>query len=54
MITAYEHPPIPFRGCDWSATSDDYEPGMPIGYGATEQDAKNNLLELERLMNESH
>lgn len=31
--------PIPERHSDWSATSVDYEPGDPVGRGATEVEA---------------
>jgi hypothetical protein len=44
--TEYVHPPIPFRHFDWSAVDDDtYEPGCPIGYGHTEQEAIDDLME---------
>jgi len=39
IITEREYPPIPSRAFDWSAVTDDYEPGDPIGYGATEGEA---------------
>lgn len=39
IVTDYVNPPIPFRGCDWSATLDGYEPGDLIGRGRTEADA---------------
>ena len=46
IITEYDPPPIPIRLFDWSAIDDDtYEPGCPIGWGATEQEAINDLLE---------
>ena len=46
IITKYDPPPIPIRQFDWSAIDDDtYEPGCPIGWGATEQEAINDLLE---------
>lgn len=38
-------PPIPIRAFDWCATFENYEPGCPIGYGATEQEAIDDLLE---------
>lgn len=41
--TSYDYPPIPWRDFDWSAVEDDYEPGRPIGRGATEQAAIENL-----------
>ena len=37
--------PIPLRQFDWSATEDSYEPGLPVGYGRTEQEAIADLLE---------
>jgi len=43
--THYDPPPIPYRGCDWCATYDGYEPGEPIGYGATEREAVEALEE---------
>jgi hypothetical protein len=43
--TSFEHPPIPIRDFDWSAVTDDYEPGHPIGRGATEAEAIADLKE---------
>lgn len=44
--TNYVYPPIPMRTFDWSAVDDDtYEPGCPIGWGATEQEAIDDLKE---------
>lgn len=44
--TEYVCPPIPVRGCDWSAVDDNtYEPGCPIGWGRTEQAAIDNLID---------
>lgn len=38
-------PWFPVASFDWSAVDDDtYEPGGPIGYGATEQEAINDLM----------
>ena len=45
MRTTFYYPPIPQRGWDWSATSDDYEPGDSIGHGPTEQAAIDDLNE---------
>jgi len=45
IVTSYICPPIPFRNYDWCATYDGYEPGEPIGYGRTEQEAILDLLE---------
>ena len=44
IVTNYIYPPIPLRQFDWSATYDNYEPGCPIGYGSTEQDAIDDLV----------
>jgi hypothetical protein len=43
--TEHLFPPIPDRSHDWCAVDDDtYEPGQPIGYGATEQQAIDDLI----------
>ena len=45
LVTAYDPPPIPPRQFDWSAwDSDTYEPGCPLGFGRTEQEAIDDLL----------
>lgn len=44
--TTHLYPPIPDRRFDWSAVSSNYEPGDPIGYGATEHEAIADLCEL--------
>jgi hypothetical protein len=46
IITRYWPKPIPLRQFDWSAVTDDYEPGDPIGYGRTEAEAINDLAML--------
>jgi hypothetical protein len=44
--TSFEFPPVPSRDFDWCAYDDDtYEPGCPVGWGATEQAAVADLLE---------
>lgn len=45
--TEYDPKPIPRRDSDWLAVDDEtYDgPGAPIGTGATEQDAIDDLLE---------
>jgi len=43
--TEYVFPPIPARTFDWSAALDGYEPGDPLGYGATEIEAITDLLD---------
>tara|TARA_R110000868_G_scaffold41899_6_gene142401 strand:+ start:76 stop:237 length:162 start_codon:yes stop_codon:yes gene_type:complete len=46
IVTSYDPPPIPLRHMDWSAIDDSsYEPGAPIGYGSTEQEAIADLKE---------
>lgn len=45
IVTDFWAKPIPIRQFDWSATFDGYEPGEPHGYGRTEQDAINDLLQ---------
>lgn len=45
IITEHVRPPIPDRNCDWSAVTDNYEPGCPIGRGATEEAAIADLVE---------
>lgn len=38
--TDFVYPPIPARNMDWQAWDDDtYEPGRPLGWGATEAEA---------------
>jgi hypothetical protein len=37
--------PIPDRNSDWCASEDSYEPGMPVGWGRTEEAAIQDLLE---------
>jgi hypothetical protein len=37
--TNFDYPPIPLREFDWSAVTDNYEPGHPVGYGRTEDEA---------------
>ncbi len=47
IITTHDYPPIPVRMFDWSAHRDGYEPGDPIGTGATEAEAIADLLAIE-------
>jgi hypothetical protein len=39
--------PMPIRSFDWEATRDGWDEGDLIGYGLTEAEAIENLLELE-------
>ncbi len=50
IVTHYVYPPIPIRQFDWSAVDGDTYDGAegshcPIGYGATEQAAIDDLLD---------
>lgn len=49
LMIAHEVTPIPDRRFDWYCYDDDtYEPGCPVGYGATRQEAIDNFFaELE-------
>lgn len=44
IITRYDPPPIPIRSCDWTAVTDNYDLGSPMGHGATEADAIADLM----------
>lgn len=50
MIIVSRHicPTIPVRKYDWEAHYDNYEAGDPIGYGATKQQAIDNLKQQPR------
>jgi hypothetical protein len=45
IITEHICPPIPIRSCDWQAVFDNYEPGHPMGHGATKEAAVADLIE---------
>lgn len=45
IVATYSPPPIPVRSFDWSAVTDNYEPGDPIGYGYTRDQAIQDLRE---------
>jgi hypothetical protein len=47
IITSNVCPPIPSRKCDWIAYRADWDLGMPVGEGETEEAAKADLLERE-------
>ena len=47
IVTYYIYPPIPIRQFDWQATRGDPDLGCRVGYGATEQAAIQDLLDLE-------
>lgn len=42
--TEYVYPPIPRRQFDWRATYGDYDLDDPMGWGATEQEAIDDLI----------
>lgn len=46
--TAAVFPPIAMRDFDWQAYRRGAEPGDLVGYGPTEQDAINDLIEQEQ------
>lgn len=43
--TAYDRKPGPSDSFDWTAVTNEYEPGHPIGYGPTELMAIIDLLD---------
>lgn len=45
IICEYIRPPIPTTQFDWQATTDNYEPGCPIGNGPTRESAIIDLCE---------
>ena len=50
IITTFNAPPIPIRGYDWSAVREDSEDeDCIVGYGETEQEAIQDLLDKESL-----
>lgn len=42
--TDFIYPPIPTRNFDWQAALDGYDAGDPLGHGATEIEAIQDLL----------
>ena len=50
IITSNECPPIPIREYDWSAFRQDWDLYEPIGYGRTEQEAIDDLIEQEEFL----
>lgn len=44
IVTEYVHPPIRIRTCDWSAVTDNYGRGDPVGYGVSKQEAIRDLI----------
>lgn len=45
--TYYDPKPDPCRRFDWEAVRDGYDLGCLIGYGATEEEAVADLLDME-------
>lgn len=45
IVTDYDPKPVPVRCWDWCATLVGYDAGDPIGWGATEQEAIEELKE---------
>ena len=52
IVTDYWPKPIPLRYFDWAATRDGWDLGEPIGYGATEQAAIDDLKAQEIIYEE--
>lgn len=52
IITRKINPPIPTNKFDWEALREGYEEGCLIGYGASEEDAINDLLAIEETRND--
>ena len=50
IITEFTYPPIPKRDWDWAAYLDGYEPGDPVGHGASEAEA---IADLKAQIDES-
>ena len=46
IVTSFNPPPIPARNFDWNAYVEGYEPGDPLGYGSTEEEAIQNLKDM--------
>ena len=51
IITTHIYPPIPIRQYDWEAFRCSYDEGDAIGYGRTEQEAINDLINQENERN---
>lgn len=47
IITQAVYPPVPSTRFDWCAYRDGYEPGCPLGYGASRGAAILDLLDIE-------
>lgn len=54
IVTTRIAPPIPSQRFDWMATREDYEPGEPIGRGATEREAVEDLFDSEEYRRECY
>lgn len=48
IITTHEYPPVSNRKYDWVANRQEWDEGDPIGTGATELDAINDLVNQEK------
>ena len=45
IITMFTEPPIPKRDWDWQATEEGFDMGDPVGFGKTEQEAIDDLID---------
>ena len=50
ITTSHGCPPIPSIDYDWSTSREDWDEGDFIGYGQTEQEAIDDLLEQEEFL----
>ena len=48
IVTQHDTKPVPSKDYDWEAFREDWDLDEPIGYGKTEQEAVNDLLEREK------
>jgi hypothetical protein len=46
IVTEFQYPPIPYRNMDWVAFIDGEEELGEYGYGATEEEAISDLIDL--------
>lgn len=47
IITEFWQKPTPDRNYDWEAVRENYDEGDPIGYGRTQREAEEDLLNQE-------
>lgn len=52
IITTFVNPPLPINNFDWQAVYQGYDEEDPVGYGSTEDEAIEDLLEKAVLFKE--